>query len=164
MNFSLFFPKSCWEVSTSGQCCNKMIGISPTGSCRTAWVFSIRCLTVGLFLPQILGWKEVEFSLPYRLWHVCFAFISQPPFTSSNCLSFSPEDGPMTPLFNCCYKLLHKLLGRGWFVVTRLEPYPRRFTRYLCNALHLSGLGIDSPTSTLKPDLASSELLHKCLV
>lgn len=69
----------------------------------------------------------------------------------------------MTPLFNCCYKLLHKLLGGGWFVVTRLEPYPWRFTRYLCNALHLSGWGIGSPAPTSKPDLSSFQLLHNSL-
>ena len=69
----------------------------------------------------------------------------------------------MTLLFNCCYKLPHKLLGRGWFVVTRLEPYPRRFTRYLCNALHLAGRGIGSPAPTFKPDLASSQLLRNSL-
>lgn len=47
--------------------------------------------------------------------------------------------------------------------MTRLEPYPRRFTRYLCNALHLSGRGIGSPAPAFKPDLASSQLLHNSL-
>lgn len=47
--------------------------------------------------------------------------------------------------------------------MTRLEPYPQRFTRYFCNALHLSGWGIGSPALTFKPDLASSQLLHNSL-
>lgn len=47
--------------------------------------------------------------------------------------------------------------------MTRLEPYPWRFTRYLCNALHLSGRGIGSPAPTSEPDLASFQLLHNSL-
>lgn len=66
----------------------------------------------------------------------------------------------MTPLFNCCYKLPRKLLGRGWFVVTRLEPYPQRFTRYLCNALHLSGWGTGSPAPASSWSCITP-LLHK---